>query len=235
VTAGTAPAGFARRGVAWSLDAALLALATLALCGSRIRAGLAQASQALDALSGAIAGLMADTLLAGGTPVELARAWLSDPAQRAATAALSEAIGHLLWTPLPVFALLSLAWFSGFEASSRQATPGKRLLGLRVVDGQGRRIGLARAMRRHLAGALSWLTLNIGHLLAAVPPRRQSLHDRIAGTQVVQSVEVGPLPAWAHAWVALLLLAAGAALAWLFVAASAAMQRAFDALLLAAN
>lgn len=228
---GTAPAGFARRSVAWSLDAALLALATLALCWARIEAGLTQALQALDALSAGMARTMADMLLAGGTPFDLARAWLSDPAQRAAVTALSDAIGELLWTPLLVFALLSLAWFAGFEASSRQGTPGKRLLGLRVVDAHGRGIGLLRAVQRHLAGALSWLTLNIGHLLAAVPPRRQALHDRIAGTQVVQSAEAGPLPAWAHAWIACLLLATGAALAWLFVAASAAMQRAFDAML----
>lgn len=231
MNAGDAPAEFTRRCVAWSLDAALPALATLALCWRGIDAGIAQASQALDALSGAMARTMADGLLAGGTPVDLTRAWLSDPAQRAAVASLSEAIAQLLWTPLPVFALLLLAWFVGFEASSRQATPGKRLLGLRVVDERGGRIGLVRAAQRHLAGALSWLTLNVGHLLAAIPPRRRSLHDRIAGTQVVQAANAGPLPAWARAWLALLALAAVAALAWLFVAASAAMQRAFDAML----
>ncbi len=231
MNAGAAPAEFARRCVAWSLDAALLALATLALSGRRIEAGIAQASQALDTLSGAMARTMADLLSAGGTPIDLARAWLSDPAQRAAVAALSDAIGTLLWTPLLVFALLSLAWFVGFEASSRMATPGKRLLGLRVVDERGNGIGLLRAVQRHLAGALSWLTLNIGHLLAAIPPRRQSLHDRIAGTQVVQAADAGPLPAWARAWLGLLALAAVAAPAWLFIAASAAMQRAFDAML----
>ena len=100
-----------------------------------------------------------------------------------------------------------------------------------MVDERGGRIGLVRAAQRHLAGALSWLTLNVGHLLAAIPPRRRSLHDRIAGTQVVQAANAGPLPAWARAWLALLALAAVAALAWLFVAASAAMQRAFDAML----
>ena len=231
MNAGTAPAGFARRCVAWSLDAVPPALATLALCGPRIAAGTAQASQAFDALAGAMARTMADGLLAGGTPIGLARAWLSDPAQRAAVTSLSDAIGNLLCTPLLVFALLSLAWFVGFEASSRQATPGKRLLGLRVVDGQGRGIGLLRAVLRHVAGALSWLTLNVGHLLAALPPSRLALHDRIAGTRVVQAADAGPLPAWARAWLGLLALVAVAAPAWLLVAASAAMQRAFDAML----
>ena len=231
MTPGTTPAGFMRRCVAWSLDAALLGLATLALCISRIHAGIAQASQAFDALSGAMARTMANLLLDGGTPIDLARTWLSDPAQHAAITLLSDAIGNLLWTPLLVFALLSLAWFVGFEASARQATPGKRALGLRVLDEQGKGIGLVRAVQRHLAGALSWITLNLGHLLAAIPPQRRSLHDRIAGTRVVQAADAGPLPVWARAWLGLLALAGVAALAWFFIAARMAMERAFDALL----
>ena len=152
-------------------------------------------------------------------------------AQRAAVEALSDAIGALLMPPLLVFPLLALAWFVGFEASSRQATPGKRLLGLRVVDVDGRGIGLLRAVQRHLAGTLSWLTLNIGHLLAALPPQRLALHDRIAGTRVVQVAGTGALPGWARAWLGLLAVASVGALAWLFVVASAAMQRAFEAML----
>ena len=70
-------------------------MATLALCGPRIAAGMAQASRAFDALAGAMARTMADGLLAGGTPIDLARAWLSDPLQRAAVTSLSDAIGHL--------------------------------------------------------------------------------------------------------------------------------------------
>ena len=38
----------------------------------------------------------------------------------------------------------------------------KRLLALRVVDAQGRRLGVGRALLRHLAAGLSWLSLNLG-------------------------------------------------------------------------
>jgi hypothetical protein len=38
---------------------------------------------------------------------------------------------------------------------------------------------------RHAAGSLSWLTLNLGHLLAALPPHKRALHDWIAGARVV--------------------------------------------------
>ncbi|MCA0392996.1 MAG: RDD family protein [Proteobacteria bacterium] len=227
----TMPARFAHRCAAWSLDAVVPGLATMALCWPRLSAGATRMTQALDQLSAALARAMDAMMMGTLTPLELTRAWVADPAQRAAVEALSDAIGALLMPPLLVFPLLALAWFVGFEASSRQATPGKRLLGLRVVDVDGRGIGLLRAVQRHLAGTLSWLTLNIGHLLAALPPQRLALHDRIAGTRVVQVAGTGALPGWARAWLGLLAVASVGALAWLFVVASAAMQRAFEAML----
>jgi len=38
---------------------------------------------------------------------------------------------------------------------------------------------------REAASLLSWLTLNLGHALALAAPRRQALHDRIAGTRIL--------------------------------------------------
>nr|WP_273544257.1 RDD family protein [Luteimonas saliphila] len=227
-----APAAFLRRYAAWSLDISLLLALALLLCFTRVRDGVARIAAALDAIARSMAQAMADLLLHGATPLDLARAWLDDPRQRAAIAALSDALAATVFPPLLLAALLALAWFAAFEASAWQATPGKRALGLRVVDARGTRIGIARAAARHLAGALSWITLNIGHLLALVPPRRQALHDRIAGTQVAQDPRTGArLPAWATIWLALQGVAAIAAAAWLFLAAHAAMQRAFDTLL----
>ncbi|TWT19261.1 RDD family protein [Luteimonas marina] len=224
------PASFPRRYAAWSIDIAVVLLLAALACATRIRDGGARIAAAFDALAQSMARAMAD-LLYGVTPLELARQWLADPRQREAITALSDAIAATVFPPLLAAALLALAWFALSEASPWQATPGKRLLGLRVVDAGGARIGLARAAARHLAGALSWLTLNIGHLLALAPPRRQALHDRIAGTQVLQARADARLPAWAGAWLALQVVLAIAATAWLFLAANAAMQRAFDALL----
>jgi uncharacterized RDD family membrane protein YckC len=71
------------------------------------------------------------------------------------------------------------------ESSARQATLGKRLLGLVVVDRDGARLSFQRALGRHVAALLNWLTLAIGWLLAAVPPAKRGLHDHLAGTRVV--------------------------------------------------
>src|SRR5690606_23544211 len=128
--------------------------------------------------------------------------------------------------------LLALAWFAAWEGSPGQATPGKRALGLRVCTLQGGPVGVARAAGRHLAGILSWLTLNIGHLLALAPPQYQALHDRIAGTRVVHARADATLPRGAQAWLALQLVGALIASGWLFLATQTAMQRALDALLL---
>ena len=83
-----------------------------------------------------------------------------------------------------------------FEASAWQATPGKRWLGLRVMEASGRRVGWRRAAARHLlrAAPLLWWTLAPGWapaaaaLLLAAPGLggrwRRTAWDRLAGTSV---------------------------------------------------
>src|SRR5690606_26061153 len=99
--------------------------------------------------------------------------------------------------------------------------------GLRVTDRAGRPPSLPRSLSRHLAGAASWLTLNLGHALAALPPRQLALHDRFAGTRVV-AASGAPLPGWARLWLAAVAAAGLAATAWLALAASRAMQAGLD-------
>jgi uncharacterized RDD family membrane protein YckC len=67
------------------------------------------------------------------------------------------------------------------------ATPGKWLLGLRIVDHRERcPIGLSRALLRLVAYAVSSATLCWGHLLVLVRRDRRALHDLLAGTRVVR-------------------------------------------------
>ena len=227
-----APAGLPRRYAAWSLDMTLVALVALGACAGAVRDGIARSTAAFDALLRSLAQSMLDMLASGGSPLQLSRRWLSDPRQGAMAAELSDAIAATVLQPLLLAAVLALAWFVAWEASPGQATPGKRVLGLRVCTLQGGPVGIARAAGRHLAGTLSWLTLNIGHLLALAPPQYQALHDRIAGTRVVHMQAGATLPKWAQAWLALQLACGVIATAWLFMATQAAMQRALDALLL---
>ena len=108
-----------------------------------------------------------------------------------------------------------------------RATPGKRALGLRVTAAGGEPLGAPRHVLRQASGALSWLTLNLGHLLAVIPPDHQALHDRIARARVLADRQAR-LPRWARAWLWLQAMAACVA-----VAAVAFMLRgAVDAALL---
>lgn len=81
--------------------------------------------------------------------------------------------------------VVSWLYFALFESSERQATPGKILLGLAVTDDMGRRISFARATGRHFAKIVSALIMGIGFVLAGLTPRKQALHDMMAGTLVV--------------------------------------------------
>ena len=77
-------------------------------------------------------------------------------------------------------------YFAGFESSRWQATPGKRLMGIRVTDAAGARASFARTTGRSFAKILSGLLCGIGYLMAAFTARKQALHDLIAGTLVVR-------------------------------------------------
>lgn len=81
---------------------------------------------------------------------------------------------------------LAVLWFAGMEASTWQATVGKRIMGLKVVDAQGQRISLRIALGRYFGKILSVLTLGIGFMMAGWTVRKQALHDRLAGTYVVR-------------------------------------------------
>lgn len=202
-----------RRYAAWSLDAAMVALPLLAALRGALRPRWQALGPALEALIDAM--LRALLQAAPGLPSPAALA--ADPA----VAAFVSALGAALLPTMVVFACAMGAWGAGFEAW-RGATPGKRALGLRVADARGGPLAGWRHPLRQVAGLASWLTLNLGHLLAALPPRRQALHDRIAGARV--EGEAGALPGWARAWLWLQAALACAALAWLAMRLQAAVD-----------
>lgn len=164
-----------------------------------------------------VAGHLADVLGQAVDPVGLAVQLMQDAALQAAAAMVEASLRALLLPPALTFMVLAAIYWIGFERSAWQATPGKRALGLQVVDLRGGRPGLARAAGRHFAGALSWLTLNLGHALAALPPHKRALHDYLAGTRVVHADDDPHLPGWASAWIGLQVLLAFALPAWLLL------------------
>ncbi len=220
-------AGFWARYAAWSLDAACLLPLVALLGASRLAHAFAEARDALHILASEIPRLLGDALGTLQAPTDMARQLLADPTMAATAERLQSAIGGILFTPLLLYALLALPWSVLFEQSPWQATPGKRALGLVVADAQGRRLKGGHALLRFLASAVSWLTLNIGHALAALPPHL-ALHDRISDTRVLRRAASKRLPGWAKAWLVAQLLATVVAFAWLFLWLQAAMQAAMQ-------
>ena len=76
-------------------------------------------------------------------------------------------------------------YFSSFEASTWQATPGKRILRLYVTDLGGQRLTFVRAAARNVARMLSAL-LVVGYLLAGFTEKKQALHDILAKCLVLR-------------------------------------------------
>lgn len=71
--------------------------------------------------------------------------------------------------------------------ASRQATPGKMLMRLRVIDAEtGGTPPWPRLVARYLGYILSSIPLGLGYLWMLWDPRRQCWHDRIARTLVVR-------------------------------------------------
>jgi uncharacterized RDD family membrane protein YckC len=83
------------------------------------------------------------------------------------------------------FAVL-LGWLyrAGMESSRFQGTLGKLAVQIRVTDLDGNRISFEQATGRYLAKFLSVITLGVGYLMAGFTPRKQGLHDQLAGTLV---------------------------------------------------
>lgn len=82
-----------------------------------------------------------------------------------------------------VVALFNLGVMPGLTG----LTLGKWATGLRIQRVGSGHPGIGRALLRHFVGyPVSFLTLGIGFLLAAVTVRGRGLHDMIAGTVVVR-------------------------------------------------
>jgi len=80
---------------------------------------------------------------------------------------------------------LFFIYYAGMESSSWQATLGKKVMGLTVVDLYGERISFLRALGRTGGKIISALILYIGFIMAAFTAKKQGLHDIMAGTLVL--------------------------------------------------
>jgi uncharacterized RDD family membrane protein YckC len=95
-----------------------------------------------------------------------------------------------------ILLLLPLAYFAGMTAFAGGATLGKKMLGVAVRIDDGRPVGLGRAVGRAIATFALVMTI-VGWLADVIvlgaDRRKQSVHDKVAGTVVVHVRPVGPI------------------------------------------
>lgn len=75
---------------------------------------------------------------------------------------------------------------AAFESSKLQATPGKLLFRIKVVDAQGQRCSFTRALARNLSFAVSDILLGFGYLMMLWTKDRQCLQDKIANCYLIR-------------------------------------------------
>ena len=68
----------------------------------------------------------------------------------------------------------------------RGQTPGKMVLGLRVIRMDGGDVDYVKSFIRWIGKIPSGLLLGIGYIMAAFTENKRALHDMIAGTRVVR-------------------------------------------------
>jgi len=107
-------------------------------------------------------------------------------------------------TFLGSIAFISFSYFVLSWTLTAGQSPGKLLIGVRIVPLDGSRITLWRAIVRYFAFLLSALILFIGLLWVLVSSRRQGWHDKIARTCVIYDwpahEDDGVIGQWQNRW-----------------------------------
>lgn len=104
---------------------------------------------------------------------------------------LSFLVGSAIWGHSPIFITIQFiaqgAILGAFESSSWQATPGKKLIGIKVTDMEGERLGYWRATGRNYCEFISLLTFGVGYIMAGLTKKKQALHDMILNCLVLRT------------------------------------------------
>lgn len=82
--------------------------------------------------------------------------------------------------------LASAIYFTKMESSESGATYGKRWVGIKVIDLEGKTLTKGRALSRWISHSLSYIGY-IGFLIQPFTTHKQALHDLLARTVVIQT------------------------------------------------
>jgi uncharacterized RDD family membrane protein YckC len=84
-----------------------------------------------------------------------------------------------------VILTVSAVYHSIFESTPMRGSIGKRLCKLAVVDADGRRLSVLKALIRNFGKILSSLAFGIGYIAILWDDHKQAWHDKMAGTYVI--------------------------------------------------
>ena len=98
---------------------------------------------------------------------------------------MTRSIITFLLTALGSYLVVSVFYDIGFWMLSGQ-TSGKRILGVRVMRADGKRLRLGNAIRRQVGYWISTI-LYLGFIWILFDNKRQGFHDKIGGTIVTYS------------------------------------------------
>lgn len=107
---------------------------------------------------------------------------------------VSDTLAGVVVGILTVVAYIALLiWFMLLEAGPYGQTPGKRILGIRVVDEHGQLLSKGMAVGRYFSKIISALPLYIGFLFPLWDSERRALHDMIVNTRVIKVADQPPM------------------------------------------
>lgn len=86
-----------------------------------------------------------------------------------------------------MFLLIWIVYNVAFESTKSQATPGKRIFKLKIIDLYGNRMSIVRTFFRCLVVFISIAPIGLGIWYISTDPKKQGWHDLIAGTYVIKS------------------------------------------------
>lgn len=83
-----------------------------------------------------------------------------------------------------IFDFISILYVAFFVAGKKQATLGKRMMGIYVANPDGSKLSGKKSLARALASFLTAATLGLGFLLVVFTKEKTALHDLICNTRV---------------------------------------------------
>lgn len=105
----------------------------------------------------------------------------------------------LLWLALTINLVLYFGYFIFFWMTSGQ-TPGKGLMGIRVISMDGRPLTFFQAVVRLIGYWISALAFFLGFLWITIDDQRQGWHDTMARTYVIYSWKATLHPQFLSRW-----------------------------------